>query len=108
MSDKLDDPAAWSKPMLIWDRSWPDCPHAIDFWIICDATHARLFFTSNNKLWRSDTPLVGFPKGFTEPKLVMETDLFEPAPLTRSKAAMKSSPSSKPRAAAAVISKPGP
>ena len=78
MSDKLDDPAAWSKPVILWDKSWPACPHAIDFWLICDATHARLFFTSNNgKLWRSDAPLADFPKGFTEPKLVLEGDLFE-------------------------------
>ena len=78
MSDKLDDPAAWSKPVVLWDRSWPDCPHAIDFWLICDATHARLFFTSNNgKLWRSDAPLAEFPRGFTEPKTVLQGDLFE-------------------------------
>jgi hypothetical protein len=78
MSDKLDDPAAWSKPQILWDRSWPDCPRAIDFWIICDATHARLFFTSNDgKFWRSDAPLAQFPKGFADPKMVMQGDLFE-------------------------------
>ena len=78
MSDKLDYPAAWSKPVILWDKSWPACPHAIDFWLICDATHARLFFTSNDgKFWRSDAPLADFPKGFTEPKLVLQGDLFE-------------------------------
>jgi len=78
MSDKIDNPSAWSKPVILWAKSWPECPHAIDFWLICDATHARMFFTSNNgKLWRSDAPLADFPKGFTEPKLVLEGDLFE-------------------------------
>ncbi len=78
LSDRIDDPAGWSNPVLLWDQSWPNCPHAIDFWVICDATHARLFFTSNNgKLWRSDAPLGKFPTGFSEPKLVLEGDLFE-------------------------------
>jgi hypothetical protein len=78
MSDRIDDPTSWSQRVELWDRSWTNCPRAIDFWLICDAAQARLFFTSNDgKLWRSDAPLAGFPRGFGEPKLVLKADLFE-------------------------------
>ncbi len=78
MTDRLDDPASWSQRAALWERSWPDCPRAIDFWIICDATRACLFFTSNDgKLWRSDAPLAEFPRGFGRPGIVLQADLFE-------------------------------
>lgn len=73
-ADDLSDPASWTapqdffaaKPKLIKDL-W------IDYWIICDATHAYLFFTGDDgRFYRSRTALSDFPKGMSEPVVVME------------------------------------
>lgn len=77
-STNLANPAAWSPPQLLFAKQ-PDSVTAwIDFWVICDETKARLFFTSNNGLmWRADTRLEEFPGGWSEPAVVLRGDIFE-------------------------------
>lgn len=77
-SDRVDDPTSWSKPVLLYDKAAPQIGGWIDFWIICDDTHAHLFATSNdNRLWRSETKLADFPHGWSQPMLVLKDDIFE-------------------------------
>lgn len=72
----------WTKPQPLYP---PDSPAAkkfggswIDFWVICDAEKAHLFFTRDNgELWRADTKLADFPRGWGEPVLAMKGDIFE-------------------------------
>jgi hypothetical protein len=50
----------------------------IDFWVICDATKAHLFFTSlDGQMWRAETTLANFPKGWSRPVVALRGDLFE-------------------------------
>jgi hypothetical protein len=50
----------------------------IDFWVICDESKAHLFFTSNNGLmWRAETALADFPRGWSRPEIVLRDDIFE-------------------------------
>src|SRR5262245_47093662 len=74
----LADPASWTKPELLF-REHPDNVKAwIDFWVICDAAKAHLFFTSNDgRMWRSETKLADFPHGWDRPRIVLEGDVFE-------------------------------
>jgi hypothetical protein len=46
--------------------------------VICDAAKAHLFYTSlDGKMWRAETKLADFPLAWSEPKLVLEGDIFE-------------------------------
>lgn len=74
----LDDPSSWAplRPM------WPDpgtAPKAwLDFWVICDAHKAHLFFTSlDGIMWRSETSLESFPFHWTRPVQAIQADIFE-------------------------------
>ena len=50
----------------------------IDFWVICDAEKAHLFYTSNNgNMWRRETPLADFPYGWSAESLALKGDIFE-------------------------------
>jgi hypothetical protein len=74
----LADPKSWSKPKLLFDRDPEGVTAWIDFWVICDDTHARLFFTSlDGRLWRADTKLADFPHGWGKPAVVLRGDIFE-------------------------------
>jgi hypothetical protein len=77
-TDDLSDPASWTKPQLLY-AAHPDNVKAwIDFWVICDADKAHLFFTSNNGLlWRAETKLADFPRGWDAPRVVLRGDIFE-------------------------------
>jgi hypothetical protein len=76
-STRLDDPKGWSKPQWMF----PDPPEGqkwLDFWVICDATQAHLFFTSlNGRMWHSSTGLDRFPTGWSKPEVAIEGDIFE-------------------------------
>lgn len=77
-SERLEDPASWSVPEFLYDQHPASVKGWIDFWVICDDTRAHLFFTSNNGLmWRAETPLARFPRGWSEPAVVLRDDLFE-------------------------------
>lgn len=77
-STKLEDPRSWSKPELLFRKNPEGIKSWIDFWVICDDTHARLFFTSlDGRMWRSDTKLADFPHGWNRPRVVLKADIFE-------------------------------
>ncbi|MCI0683331.1 MAG: hypothetical protein L0Y71_14605 [Gemmataceae bacterium] len=74
----LADPKSWSKPALLFERSPDNVPRWIDFWVICDETRAHLFFTSlDGRMWRAETKLADFPRGWSKPAVVLQGDIFE-------------------------------
>ena len=76
-STNLAEVAAWTKPQLMvtnpaTGQRW------IDFWVICDAQKAHLFYTSNDgNLWRRETKLADFPFGWSAQELALKGDIFE-------------------------------
>lgn len=72
-TDDVADPASWSAPKNFFEGKPATAPQLwIDYWVICDDTHAYLFFTGDNgKLYRSRTALADFPNGMSEPVVVM-------------------------------------
>ncbi len=77
-TETLDDPESWSPPVLLYQTHPANVKMWIDFWVICDEMNAYLFFTSlDGKMWRAETPLEKFPHGWTQPKIVLQADIFE-------------------------------
>jgi hypothetical protein len=73
----LADPRSWSKPRPLIDNP-PEKPKWLDFWIICDARKAHLFYTSlDGHMWRCETKKTDFPSGWSKPQLALEADIFE-------------------------------
>lgn len=73
----LADAKSWTKPELMVTNPAPG-QKWIDFWVICDAEKAHLFHTSNNgRMWRRETKLADFPRGWSEPHLALQGDIFE-------------------------------
>ncbi len=65
----LSVPESWTSPgplvMKKERQKW------IDFWVICDETHAYLFYTRDHHgVYAMSTPLTDFPKGFSNPQKV--------------------------------------
>ncbi|MFV1966474.1 MAG: non-reducing end alpha-L-arabinofuranosidase family hydrolase [Pirellulaceae bacterium] len=77
-SNNVADPNSWSKLRPLYEKK-PDNVRAwIDFWVICDAANAHLFFTSlNGRMWRSATTLADFPHGWSKPVEALRGDVFE-------------------------------
>ena len=75
----IADPASWSPGKLFFPEADPKgAPTWIDFWVICDAERAYLYFTSlNGKMWRMWTPIERFPEGFDHLELALQADIFE-------------------------------
>jgi hypothetical protein len=74
----VSDPASWTKPELLYTTHPANVKAWIDFWVICNTDKAHLFFTSNNGLlWRAETKLADFPRGWDEPRVVIKGDIFE-------------------------------
>lgn len=77
-STNLADPSAWTKPELLFATTPPNVERWIDFWVICDDAHAHLFFTSlDGRMWRAQTPLAQFPRGWSQPTVALQGDVFE-------------------------------
>jgi hypothetical protein len=77
-STDIADPASWSKPNWLAVRKPEDAKAWLDFWIICDESHAYLFFTSlDGKMWRMATKLADFPGGWGDAKIALQADVFE-------------------------------
>jgi len=80
-TETLGAPASWQRGGgLFGDRDLKGVPRAIDFWVICDATRAYLFFTSlDGRMWRMTTPIADFPLGLQRatPELALKADVFE-------------------------------
>lgn len=76
-TENLADAKSWSKSELMVTNPAPG-QKWIDFWVICDADKAHLFYTSNNgKMWRRETNLADFPRGWSQQVLALEGDIFE-------------------------------
>jgi hypothetical protein len=82
-TDNIADPMSWSKPQDFFDGTPKSVVQGwLDYWIICDDTHAYMFFPDDNgRFYRSRTRIEDFPRGFDEPVIVMQepdrADLFE-------------------------------
>jgi hypothetical protein len=72
-ADDLSKPDTWTRPENFYAENPPNMPRLpIDYWIICDETHAYLFFTGDNgRVYRSRTTIGEFPKGMSEPETVI-------------------------------------
>jgi hypothetical protein len=71
-------PESWTKPTLLFEEHPENVSMWIDFWVICDDAKAHLFFTSlDGRMWRSETALDTFPRGWDRPRVVLQGDIFE-------------------------------
>jgi hypothetical protein len=79
----LGDPKSWTKPQPMIETlpEGGDKIRWIDFWVICDATKAHLFYTSDDgHFWRRETVKASFPLGWSKPELLLKDtkdELFE-------------------------------
>jgi GH35 family endo-1,4-beta-xylanase len=81
-TDDISKPETWTRPENFFNGKPASAPRLwIDYWMICDDTHAYLFFTGDNgRVYRSRTTLDDFPKGMSDPEVVIEgsrNDVFE-------------------------------
>lgn len=76
-TDNLADPKSWTKPAPMVTNA-PAKPKWLDFWVICDAEKAHLFYTSlDGHMWRRETRKADFPFGWSEQQLAIRADIFE-------------------------------
>jgi hypothetical protein len=73
-TDDISEPETWTKPQDFFPEKPADAPGLwLDYWVICDETHAYLFFTGDNgRLYRSRTTLSEFPQGMSDPEVAIE------------------------------------
>ena len=65
----IDQPESWTPPKPLADHR--DREKWIDFWVICDAGNAYLFFTrSHRDVVVMTTAIADFPSGFHDPRVV--------------------------------------
>ncbi len=77
-SADIAEPNSWTRPKLLFGAHPKNVKRWIDFWVICDANRAHLFFTSlDGRMWRSETKLADFPHGWSRPEIVLQGDVFE-------------------------------
>jgi hypothetical protein len=73
----ISDPRSWS-PLQPLGTQPADGKSGLDFWIICDEAKAHLFFTTlDGRMWREESLLKNFPKGWSLPTLALQGDIFE-------------------------------
>jgi hypothetical protein len=73
----LADVDGWERLVPLEHRRSP-ANAELDFWVICDDQKAHLFFTSlDGRMWREETRLQDFPRGWSEPVVALEADVFE-------------------------------
>jgi hypothetical protein len=76
-TETIADPDSWSPltPLFTPERGEKI---GLDFWVICDDAHAHLFSTTNDgRMWRRETALADFPRGWSRPVLALQDDVFE-------------------------------
>jgi len=74
----IRDPNSWATLQPMFDAKPANVKAWLDFWVICDDAKAYLFFTSlNGQMWRAETPLAEFPRGWSEPEVALKGDVFE-------------------------------
>jgi hypothetical protein len=73
-TDDISRPETWSKPEDFFAGKPLGAPRLwIDYWVICDDTHAYLFFTGDNgSFYRSRTKIGDFPRGMSNPEVALE------------------------------------
>lgn len=73
-TDDLSKPETWTKPQDFFASKPASAPRLwIDYWVICDDTHAYLFFTGDDgRLYRSRTSLEKFPQGMSDPEVILQ------------------------------------
>jgi len=81
-TDDISKPETWTAPKNFFDKLPSRTPRLpIDYHVICDDTHAYLFFTGDNGcFYRCRTKIEDFPNGMTDPEIAIEdnrNDLFE-------------------------------
>jgi hypothetical protein len=82
-ADDVGKPETWSKPEYFFASEPPGVPKLwIDYWVICDEKNAYLFSSGDDgRFYRCQTKIQDFPKGFSNPVVVMQSsnqfDLFE-------------------------------
>ncbi len=79
VSDKVDDPDGWSKPVRM-EVALPLDEKAqpvgwMDFYVIFDGDKAHLFATSGGRLWRSETRAADFPQGWSKPVVALKGNI---------------------------------
>lgn len=73
----ISDPGSWTRPQPLVGKA-PEKGMWLDFWVICDAKKAHLFYTSlDGKMWRCETKKSDFPRGWSAPNLALEDDIYE-------------------------------
>jgi hypothetical protein len=81
-TDDISKPETWTAPQDFFEGKPSGAPQLwIDYHIICDDTHAYLFFTGDNgRFYRSRTTIEDFPKGMSNPEIAIQdnrNNLFE-------------------------------
>jgi hypothetical protein len=81
-TDDISKPESWSRPQDFFEGKPEGAPRLwIDYHVICDDTHAYLFFTGDNGcFYRSRTRIEDFPKGMSNPEIAIQdnrNNLFE-------------------------------
>ncbi len=77
-TNDISDPNSWAKLRPMFDSKPENVDARLDFWVICDEVKAYLFFTSlDGRMWRAQTALPDFPKGWSEPEVCLTGDIFE-------------------------------
>ena len=82
-SDNIADPMSWTAPQNFFEGTPKSVVEGwLDYWIICDDTHAYLFFPDDHgRIYRSRTTLADFPRGFDDPVVILQEaearNLFE-------------------------------
>lgn len=80
VSDKVDDPVGWSKPVRMEialpldEKKMP--AGWMDFYVIFDGDKAHLFATSGGLLWRSETKASDFPQGWSTPVVALKANII--------------------------------
>jgi hypothetical protein len=73
----ITKPGSWSKLTPLGARL-AGKKMGLDFWVICDGKRAHLFFTTlDGRMWREETGLDEFPRGWSPPVLAIRGDIFE-------------------------------
>lgn len=81
-TEDISKPETWTAPRNFFEKMPASAPRLpIDYHVICDATHAYLFFTGDNgRFYRCRTKIEDFPAGFSDPEVAIQdnrNNLFE-------------------------------
>ncbi len=91
-TDDITDPTSWTAPKPFYSQKPSNIEgfFGLDYWVICDDEKAHLFFTTcNGRMWRAETRLQDFPKGFGMPEVALRADVFEASHTYRLKGSNK-------------------